>query len=134
MPVFQNVPNQRKNGKDTNPASCRRKQFVEVETLPKDAPLMRSRQLILGPLRLVFPAFPPCVCYKYFLRAAQQKCSAILLRYWSWNRSPVELAGYLNLNKKSPPCKLHISPLTRTVLGRNDKSLGMWLLRRSAKV
>jgi len=55
-----------------------------------------------------------------------------MLRYWSWNRSPVELAGYLNLNKKSPPCKLHISPLTRTVLGHNDKSLRMWLLRGSA--
>ena len=68
--------------KNLNPASCRRKQFVEVETLPKDAPVMRSQQLILGPLRLVFswvfPAFPTCVCYKYFPRVAQQKCSAIL--------------------------------------------------------
>lgn len=83
MPVFQNVPNQRKNGeKNLNPASCRRKQFVEVETLPNDAPVMRSQQLILRPLGLVFhgvfPAFPTCVCYKYFLRVAQQKWSAIL--------------------------------------------------------
>ncbi len=58
------------------PLPARGNSLVEVETLPKDAPLMRSQQLSLGPLRSVFPAFLTCVCC--FLRASQQKCSANL--------------------------------------------------------
>ena len=44
-----------KNGeKNLNPASCRRKQFVEVKTLPNDAPVMRSQQLILRAAEIGF--------------------------------------------------------------------------------
>ena len=56
MPVFQNVPNQRKKWrkKSQSRLPAGGNSFVEVETLPNDAPVMRSQQLILGPLRLVF--------------------------------------------------------------------------------